>query len=50
MQKFLGLGAVLAVMAVAGCETVQGAGRDMQHAGQAISQESAEVQAGQANW
>lgn len=45
MRKFMGLGAVLAVIALAGCETVQGAGRDMQHAGQAISQESYEAQA-----
>ena len=46
MQKLMGLGALLAMMAVSACETEQGAGRDMQHAGHAISQESAEVQSG----
>ncbi|MDM7458640.1 MAG: entericidin A/B family lipoprotein [Paracoccus sp. (in: a-proteobacteria)] len=44
--KFLGLGAVLAVMTLAACETVQGAGRDISTAGQVIQQESAQVQQG----
>lgn len=44
--KFLGAAALLAVMALSACETVQGAGRDVQAAGAAVSQESAEVQAG----
>ena len=46
MQKTMGLVALLAVMAVAACETVQGAGRDMQNAGRVITQESARTQAG----
>lgn len=44
--KFLGLGALLAVMALSACETVQGAGRDISTAGRVVQQESAEVQAG----
>ena len=32
------------LMALAACETVQGAGRDMQAAGTAVSRESREVQ------
>lgn len=31
---------ILAVMAVSACETIQGAGRDMQTAGQMITQQS----------
>lgn len=45
-RKFLGLGAVLAVMGLAACETVQGAGRDISTAGQVIQQESAQAQTG----
>ena len=45
-KKFLGLGAVLAVMGLAACETVQGAGRDIATAGQVIQAESAQAQAG----
>lgn len=45
-KKILGLGAILAMMALAACETVQGAGRDLQTAGQVVQQESAEAQAG----
>lgn len=45
-KKFLALGAILAMTALSACETVQGAGRDLQTAGQAVQQESAEVQAG----
>ncbi|MDQ7775001.1 MAG: entericidin A/B family lipoprotein [Paracoccus aminovorans] len=36
---------ILALLALAACETVQGAGRDMQAAGHAVSRESREVQA-----
>ena len=42
--KFLGLAAILAVMAVSACETVQGAGRDLSTAGRVVQQESAQVQ------
>lgn len=45
-KKFLGLSAVLAVMTLAACETVQGAGRDIQTAGQVVQTESRQVQAG----
>ncbi|MBU2956678.1 entericidin EcnAB [Paracoccus sp. 1_MG-2023] len=45
-RKFLGLGAILALMGLAACETVQGAGRDISTAGAVVQQESAEAQAG----
>ncbi|WP_111558662.1 entericidin A/B family lipoprotein [Paracoccus sediminilitoris] len=45
-KKFLGLSAILAMMALSACETVQGAGRDISTAGAVVQQESAEVQAG----
>ena len=45
-RKFIGFAALMAVMGLAACETVQGAGRDLSTAGQVIQQESAEVQAG----
>lgn len=45
MRKILNLTPFLLLMAAAACETVQGAGRDIQGAGQAITQESREVQA-----
>jgi entericidin B len=35
---------LLAVMAIAGCETIEGAGRDLGTAGDAISQEAQEAQ------
>jgi len=35
-----------ALMGLAACQTVQGAGHDLQSAGQAISRESQEAQAG----
>lgn len=35
---------ILAMTALAACETVKGAGRDMQGAGHAISQEAGRVQ------
>ena len=37
---------VLVIVVLAGCETVKGAGQDIQSAGQAITQEGAQVQAG----
>lgn len=45
-RKILGLGAILAMMGLAACETVQGAGRDISTAGNVIQQESAQTQAG----
>lgn len=39
----LALGAMLAMMTVAGCQTTQGLGRDISTAGQVIQQESAEA-------
>lgn len=36
----------IVVLALAGCETVKGAGQDIQSAGQAISAEGAQAQAG----
>lgn len=44
MNRMLKLSPILALMALAACETVQGAGRDMQAAGTAVSRESREVQ------
>ena len=44
MTRILKLSPILALMALAACETVQGAGRDMQAAGTAVSRESREVQ------
>lgn len=44
MSYFLKFSPFLLLAAVAACETMQGAGRDMQHAGQAITHESQEVQ------
>ena len=44
MQKiFIGLGAVLAMLTLAGCQTAQGFGQDVSTAGQVIQQESAEA-------
>lgn len=44
MQKTLiGLGAVLAMLTLAGCQTTQGLGRDVSTAGQVIQRESAEA-------
>ena len=37
---------VLLVLALAGCETVKGAGQDLQTAGQAIAAEGTQAQAG----
>lgn len=44
MRRMLKLTPILALLALAACETVQGAGRDMQAAGGAVSRESREVQ------
>lgn len=46
MRRLTKLTPVLALLALAACETVQGAGRDMQAAGSAVSQESQKVQSG----
>jgi predicted small secreted protein len=45
-KKILGMTAVLAMMALSACETVQGAGRDISTAGSVVQQESAQAQAG----
>ncbi len=37
---------LIALLALAACETVQGAGRDLQTAGEAITTESEDVQSG----
>ncbi|RQP04358.1 entericidin A/B family lipoprotein [Paracoccus sp. MA] len=49
MRRILTIGLLMAGMAVAGCETMQGAGRDMQTAGQLLSEQAAnsQVQMGQ---
>lgn len=44
MRNFIRLSPILALMALTACETVQGAGRDLQSAGQVVEQESYEVQ------
>lgn len=46
MRRMLKLTPILALLALAACETVQGAGRDMQAAGTAVSRESQEAQMG----
>lgn len=46
MRKPFFLLPLLALFAVAACETVEGAGQDLGAAGDAISQESREAQAG----
>ena len=38
--------ALLALIAVAACETVEGAGRDLQTAGEVITEEAQDVQTG----
>jgi entericidin B len=38
--------ALLALVALAACETVEGAGRDIQTAGEVITDEAQDVQAG----
>lgn len=44
MRRVLKLTPILALMALAACETVQGTGRDVQAAGHAVTRESQEVQ------
>lgn len=44
MSSIFPLAAILAVTALAGCETMQGAGRDMQTAGALLTQQAAESQ------
>lgn len=39
----MGLGALLATLTLAGCQTTQGLGQDISTAGQVIQQESAEA-------
>lgn len=45
MRPFFQVAPLLALLVLAACQTVQGAGRDMQSAGQAISRESQKAQA-----
>jgi predicted small secreted protein len=44
-MKYLTLIPLLAMMILSACETVQGAGRDLQTAGEAITEESQQSQA-----
>lgn len=44
MSHFLRLAPLLALLAVSACETVQGAGRDIQDAGQALTKESRQAE------
>jgi entericidin B len=37
---------LLALLGVTACETIEGAGQDLENAGEAISEEAREVQAG----
>lgn len=46
MRQFFRISPLLALLALAACQTVQGAGRDMQSAGQAITRESREAASG----
>ena len=45
-QRQLALAALLALIMLSACETIQGAGRDMQSAGAAVTAESQDVQSG----
>lgn len=45
MKPILVSALLFSILAVAGCETVQGAGQDLSNAGSVIAQESREVQA-----
>ncbi len=38
--------ALLALLGIAACETIEGAGQDIESAGEAITEESQEAQAG----
>lgn len=44
MRHILRLAPLLGLLAVSACETMQGAGRDMQTAGQVLTQQSQEAQ------
>ncbi len=44
-MKYLTLLPLLALMTLTACETVQGAGRDLQNAGEVITEESQQSQA-----
>ncbi|WP_431300628.1 entericidin A/B family lipoprotein [Tabrizicola sp. BL-A-41-H6] len=46
MTRTFALLPLLAILAIAACETVEGAGRDLEDAGEAITSESQEAQAG----
>lgn len=45
-MKYLTLLPLLALMILSACETVQGAGRDLETVGEAITEESQETQSG----
>ncbi|WP_199257545.1 hypothetical protein [Paracoccus binzhouensis] len=45
MRRILTIGVLMAGMAVAGCETLQGAGRDMQTAGALLTDQATNSQA-----
>lgn len=38
--------ALLALLSISGCETIEGAGRDLETAGEAITEEAQETRAG----
>lgn len=44
MRHIIRLAPLLGLLAVSACETMQGAGRDMQTAGQVLTQQSQEAQ------
>ena len=45
-MKYLPILPLLALMVLSACETVEGAGRDLQTAGEAITEESQDAQMG----
>lgn len=45
MRHSIALLAILALLAAIGCETIQGAGRDLSNVGEAVSTGSQDVQA-----
>ncbi len=42
-RLILGFAALAAVLSICGCNTIQGAGRDIEHGGQAIQDEAKEA-------
>lgn len=44
MRRLISLAPLLAVMAISACETIQGAGRDMQSAGQLLTEQGYNTQ------